>query len=199
MVFLQETHSTGDTENWWSRQWRNRDLVFFSHGEHNARGTLIAIRESISFEIEDKAIDKQCRYVILKCLIQDSPFLLVSLCNSNNEAEQLKTMEKVRHIIENLDPIFNYNLVLGGDMNFIQDTLYDSDGGTPTLKHSSIAELRYLQSWRDLVDIWCIRNPSVKRFTYRQHKPLIQEGLTTFSYQITYRTIPNRHHTSCSD
>ena len=83
-------------------------------------------------------------------------------------------MEKVRHIIENLDPTLNYNLVLGGDLNFIQDTLYDSDSGTPTLKHSSIAELRYLQSQRDLVDIWRIRNPSVKRFTYRQHKPLIQ-------------------------
>ena len=50
-------------------------------------------------------------------------------------------MEKVRHIIENLDPTLNYNLVLGGDLNFIQDTLYDSDGGTPTLRHSSIAEL----------------------------------------------------------
>ena len=83
-------------------------------------------------------------------------------------------MEKVRHIIENLDPTLNYNLVLGGDLNFIQDTLYDSDSGTPTLKHSSIAELCYLQSQRDLVDIWRIRNPSVKRFTYRQHKPLIQ-------------------------
>ena len=146
IVFLQETHSTGDIENWWSRQWQHRDLVFFSHGEHNARGTLIAFRENISFEIEDKAIDKQGRYVILKCLIQDSPFLLVNLYNSNNEAEQVKTMEKVRHIIENLDPTLNNNLVLGGDLNFIQDTLYDSDDGTPTLKHSSIAELHYLQS-----------------------------------------------------
>ena len=65
-------------------------------------------------------------------------------------------------------------------MNFIQDTVYDSDGGTPTLKHSSIAELHYFQSQRDLVDIWRIRNPSVKRFTYRQHKPLIQRRLDYF-------------------
>ena len=101
--------------NWWSRQWQHRDLVFFSHGEHNACGTLIAFRENISFEIEDKAIDKQGRYVILKRLKrQDSPFLLVNLYNSNNEAEQVKTMEKVRHIIQNLDPTLNYNLILGG-------------------------------------------------------------------------------------
>ena len=77
--FLQETHSAGDTENWWSRQWQHRDLVFFSHGEHNARGALIAFRKNISFEIEDKAIDKQGRYVILKCLIQRFPFLACQL------------------------------------------------------------------------------------------------------------------------
>ena len=105
----------------------------FSHGEHNARGTLIAFRENISFDIEDKAIDKQGKYVVLKCLIQDSPFLLVT-----------KTMEKVKHIIENLDPTLTFNLVLRGDLNFIQDTVYDSNGGTPTLKHSSIAKLCHL-------------------------------------------------------
>ena len=141
---MRETHSTGGIENWWSRQWQHRDLVFLSHGEHNAHGTLITFHEIISFEVEDKAIDKQGRYVILKCLIQDSPFLLVNLYNSNNEAEQVKTMEKVRHIIENLDQTLNYNLVQRGDLNFIQDTLYDSAGGMPTLNHSSITELQYV-------------------------------------------------------
>ena len=48
------------------------------------------------------------------------------------------------------------------------------------MKHSSIAELHYLQSERDLVDIWCIRNLSVERFTYQQHKPLIQRRLDYF-------------------
>ena len=46
---------------------------------------------------------------------KDSPFLLVNFYNPNNEVEQVKTMEKVRDIIENLDPTLNYNLVLGGD------------------------------------------------------------------------------------
>ena len=201
VVFLKETHSTSDTEHWWSRQWQHRDSVFLSHGEHNAHGTLIAFRENISIEIEDKAIGKQGRYVILKCLIQDSPFLLVNFYNPNNEVEQVKTMEKVRDIIENLDPTLNYNLVLGRDLNFIQDTVYDSDGGTPTLKHSSIAELRHLQSQRDLVDIWRIRNPSVKRFTYRQHKLLIKKKTWLLSHMALltglYQT--HRHHTSCSD
>ena len=69
---------------------------------------------------------------------------------------------------------------MGGDFNFIQDTVYDSDGGSPTLKISSITELSQLKNSRDLVDIWRIRNPFTERFTYRQHNPLIQRRLDYF-------------------
>ena len=55
---------------------------------------------------------------------------------------------------------------MGGDFNFIQDTVYDSDGRSPTLKMSSITELSQLKNSRDLVDILRIRNPFTKRFTY---------------------------------
>ena len=69
---------------------------------------------------------------------------------------------------------------MGGDLNIVQDTVYDSDGGSPTLKMSSITELSQLQNSGDLVDIWRIRNPFAKRFTYRQHNPLIQRRLDYF-------------------
>ena len=53
------------------------------------------------------------------------------------------------------------------DLNFIQDTVYDSDGGSPTLiKMSSITELSQLKNSRDLVNILHIRNPFTKRLTY---------------------------------
>ena len=69
---------------------------------------------------------------------------------------------------------------MGGDFNFIQDIVYDSDGGSSTLKMSSITELSQLQNSRNLVDIWPIGNPFTKRFTYQQHNPLIQRCLDYF-------------------
>ena len=175
VVFLQETHSTSDVENLWSNQWQFKEKIIFSHGEHNAQGTLIAFRENLVYKLEDKIIDDGGRYIILKCIIQDSPFLLVNLCNSNNENEQVQIIEKVTLAIENIDANHSYNVVMGGDFNFIQDTVYDSDGGSPTLKMSSITELSQLKNSRDLVYIWHIRNPFTKRFTYRQHNPLIRK------------------------
>ena len=79
-----------------------------------------------------------------------------------------------------LDPDHSYNVVLGGDFNFIQDTVLDSDGGKPSLKTSSIAASVQVQNARDLVDIWRSRNPHVKRFTFRQKTPFLQRRLDYF-------------------
>ena len=133
VVLLQETHSTSDVENLSSNQWQFKEKIIFSNGEHNARGTLIAFRENLVYKLEYKIIDDGGRYIILKCIIQDSPILLVNLYNSNNENEQVQIIEKVTLAIENIDPNHSYNVVMGGDFNFIQDTVYDSDGGSPTL------------------------------------------------------------------
>ena len=80
-VFLQETRSTPDVENLWSNQWQFKEKIISSHGEHYARGTLIAFRENLVFKLEDKIIDDRGRYIILKCIIEDSLFLLINLYN----------------------------------------------------------------------------------------------------------------------
>ena len=84
--------------------------IIFSH---NARGTLIAFQENLVYKLEDKIIDDGGRYIILKCIIKDSPFLLVNLCNSNNENEQVQIIEKVTLAIENIDPNHSYNSFRG--------------------------------------------------------------------------------------
>ena len=99
------------------------------------------------YKPEDEIIDEGGRYIILKCFIQDSPFLLINLYNSHNENEQVQIIEKVPLAIENIDPNHSYNVVIGEDFNFIQDTVHDSDGGSPSNpKMSSITEISQLQN-----------------------------------------------------
>ena len=180
VIFIQESHSTADIENLWSQQWHSREKLIFSHGDFNARGVLVAFRENLDYQIEDKVIDEAGRYIILKCRIQDSPFLLVNLYNPNIENERVKTMEKVKQEIDHLDPNHDYNTVIGGDFNFIQDSVYDADGGSPRLKLLSIAEATELQNSLDLVDIWRIRNLYTNRYTFRQPTPFLQRRLDYF-------------------
>ena len=88
VVFLQETHSDKSTEHIWRSQWRGD--IRFSHGTQLARGTLIGFREGLDYTVKREFKDNSGRYVILDCLIQDHPFLLINLYNANLEDEQVK-------------------------------------------------------------------------------------------------------------
>ena len=67
-------------------------------------------------------------------------------------------------------------MIIGGDFNVVKDPDLDGSGGVPKQKEST----KFLNSIclnYDLVDIWRIRNPGCKLFTWKQNKPLIQRRL----------------------
>ena len=61
------------------------------------------------------------------------------------------------------------NIVFGGDFNLIFDQKFDASGGNPILKKRSIAKLIEIKETLFLCNIWRIRNPNLRRFTFRQN------------------------------
>ena len=114
VYFLQETHSIKDDESLWMKELKC-DQIYFSHGENNARGTFIGLSMNLEYTVESEYSDDRGRFVVLKCIIQDSPFLLVSIYNVNNETELVSVIESIRSTIDTLDPRsadHSYNVVL---------------------------------------------------------------------------------------
>ena len=138
VIMLQETHSTKDLESSWSSQLQC-EKVYYSHGESNARGVLIAFQNDLDVTIKQKVCDENGRFIVLKCIIQDSSFLIINLYNSNNECEQVGILNRITDVIESIDPDHTGAIIMGGDYNFIQDINLDSDGGSPKPKYSSIS------------------------------------------------------------
>lgn len=58
-------------------------------------------------------------------------------------------------------------IVIGGDLNVTLDSDLDYSGGNP-LKKDSVKNIQDLCQDYDLVDMWKIRNPNIRRFTWRQ-------------------------------
>ena len=67
-------------------------------------------------------------------------------------------------------------MIIGGDFNVILNPEFDGLGGKPKLKES-VKIIDQIRSSFDLVDIWRIRNPDVKRFSWRQKNPVVQRRL----------------------
>ena len=72
---------------------------------------------------------------------------------------------------ENLDS--EENIVIGGDFNCPLNPTLDKKGGIMTPRKSVINFMNDVQSQLDLVDIWRVKNPQTKSFTWSERSPPI--------------------------
>ena len=54
--------------------------------------------------------------------------MLINLCNANLEDEQVKVLNDLNRLIDDIDDHHEYEIIFGGDFNFIWDAELDSDG-----------------------------------------------------------------------
>ena len=83
----------------------------------------------------------------------------------------MKSFKDISGHLNGLDITPGCNFICAGDWNLIFDTKMDSLGGKSRLKLKSIYQLKSLMSGYNLIDIWHIRNPSLRQFTWRRKNP----------------------------
>ena len=97
--------------------------------------------------------------------------LFLSISNSpNNTKDQCILFEEIQKQLDKLELEDNREVIIGGDFNVIFDAELDGTGGKRQVRESC-KKIEDLCSSYDLTDIWRIRNPDTKRFTWRQKKP----------------------------
>ena len=178
IFLLQETHSHIDVESKWRREWNGP--IFFSHGTKNAKGCCILARSSLEFGPCVVRADPNGRFIIVKCKIQDKDFVVGNIYGPNNEAEHVKFIESLRVTLTHLGITNNDDIIIGGDWNVIRNIDLDKSGGTGMVKQKTIDNMNSLMSQFNLNDIWRIKNPNSRRYSWRQNKPLVQCRLDFF-------------------
>ena len=155
IVFLQETHSVRKDENLWTNQFGcgDRSLIF-SHGKSDGRGVLIGFREATKYKIKARYMHKNGRYIVLDMLIDNNPVILVNYYAPNVESEQLKVLDELAHIFNQLQTSENTMFIWGGDFNLFFDVDLNAEGGSPKLKIKSLSKLLSMMSENDLCNIY---------------------------------------------
>ena len=174
IVFLQETYSTPDVEDTWRTQWQGK--FYFSHGSNHSRGVLILARSDLDLRVKSIKADDDGRFIIMEAEIQDSSFLLVNVYAPNKTPDQCNFYVKLNKYIEEYVANKELRLIVGGDFNVPLNPDFDCSGGNLSRK-DSVRNIQDLCLDFDLVDIWRVRNPQTKRFTWRQKSPFIQRRL----------------------
>ena len=67
IAFLQETHSSKETENRWKNEWGGK--IYFSHGTNHSRGNAILIDKKLNHDFLDEVKDASGRIQMIKLQI----------------------------------------------------------------------------------------------------------------------------------
>ena len=165
-MFFQETHSTINDEIRWKDDFKGE--VFYSHGKSNSCGVLICFIGPKKFFISNKLSNNDRRVLIFEVDIDDENLFLINLYNLNTEAEKLKTFSKLTEILTKLHLTPNNNIICAGEFNLLFKIKLESFGGNPVFKNHSVEKIFELKETYKLIDIWRIRNPKAKQYTFQQ-------------------------------
>ena len=93
----------------------------------------------------------------------------------NNIKCQLNFFSQLKNLLLKEECINSNEIIIGGDFNCVQDPTFDKNGGSDNRDKSRVINtINVLMNTFDLHDIWRIRNPDKKQFTWRQKTPRIQ-------------------------
>ena len=124
--------------------------------------------------------DKNGRLQILAGEHENEKLMFINIYNKNEPKTQIKHLELLQTKLELFEDILEYKIILGGDFNFVLDRDLDAEGGAKTMMPKSIAELIKIKSKFDLCDIFRVRFPKKRRFTWRKNNPITKRRLDFF-------------------
>ena len=171
IVFLQETHSKKEVETQWKNEWGGK--IFFSHGSSNSAGVAILIKNGVDCTVNSVISDPSGRYLILRTEIEDKSYVLVNIYAPNKDKDLTIFFRNTQKLIcdNNLD--CEENIIIGGDFNCPLNPLLDKNGGVITPRKAVVESISCMQSELDLIDVWRIKNPRTKSYTWSQKSPCI--------------------------
>jgi len=160
-----------DTEVQWRNEWGAN--IILSHGNSNSCGVAVLLKKGTDCTIHSRIIDPQGSYIILKADIADHKYTLINIYALNKDNDIANFLEKLRKTLleEHFDA--DEKVIVGGDFNCTMNPLLDKKGSSLAPRKIAIASIECFQEEFILVDIWRVKNPEIKSFTWCQSSPQI--------------------------
>ena len=147
--------------------------TFFSHGSPNSCGVAILIRNNCNCVIQKSIFDPQGRFIIWKAGIQDKVYIFVNIYAPNKDKVSGKFYKNLHRVLQTEVLDCEENIIIGGDFNCPLDPKLDKKGGVMIPWKMIIDNIECLQNELDLVDVWRIKNPQSRSYTWSQKSPPI--------------------------
>jgi len=147
--------------------WEN----FFFSWELKLRRRAILIRNGVDCSVLSSILDPLGRFIILKVEIDDKVYALVNIYAPNRDKDLTVSFKNVHKVIRDEDIDCEENIIIGGDFNCPLNREMEKKGGVMTPSKTVVESISCMQSELDLIDIWRIKNPDTRSYTWSQKSP----------------------------
>ena len=171
VIFLQETHSTKNCESQWKKEWGS--LISFSHGTSNVRGVAVLFKSKLDIVILQELFDSKGRLLVLNVKIKDKSYRLVNVYGPNKDAQAVRFYQTLSLNLRQMELDGDDNVIIGGDFNCPLDPTMDKKGGILIPRQHVINSIESIQSEFSLHDVWRVKNPNTRSFTWSKISPFI--------------------------
>ena len=166
IFFLQETHSTIESERDWTRSWGGR--VYFNHGSSNSTGVAILIKSGANhIKVEKHSNIVNGRASLLEIDIDGVLYCLTNIYAPNNDDVGFHESVFLEALGRNRDD----HLIMAGDWNAILSNTLDKTGGSST--HNSHRSQNFLNSMISdygLSDVFRVNSGDARLYTHFNKK-----------------------------
>ena len=129
----------------------------------------------------ESLLDPKGRYIIIKALIQGEPLTIINIYGPNTDQDKSTFFKQLQDVTSQYKITKNDHVIVCGDWNTILSGDLDKSGSTTIVGETVTLSMKSFLSDLGLVDIWRVKNPTTRRFTYRQRRPLIQSRLDFYT------------------
>ena len=169
IVFLQETHSTVNSEKQWKAEWGAP--LELAHGSSNSRGVAILFRKGFDCKIIKKIIDPTGRYISIQAQINDENYFLVNVYGPNNDNQAVQFYDHLIDLLRKEGLAYEDKIIIGGDFNCPINPLLDKQGGILVARKKLLIALKNYKQY--LIYMMFGVQKTLKRKALLGHKSLL--------------------------
>ena len=147
-------------------------VVFLAHA---SAGVCILFNNNFQFEIKKQFSDPDGRFLLVDLKLENKTITLGNIYAPNDDNPNF-----FKNFLSHFLSFECKDIILGGDFNLVLDVQNDKKGGRLTTHKNSLKEVQNIINSLDLIDIWRVSNPDIRRFTWRRSKPEIHRRLDFF-------------------
>lgn len=155
IISVQETHF--QTSNYPKCSNKNFPYIYLATSPTKKRGILVAIKNTVDWQVKDTVIDPEGRYVIITGTLNNMPITLASIYTPNTH--QLRFLKRTLKVISRI----KYgDLMICGDFNLTTNPELDTSS-PPTKRKVSLHGLFHKEN---LYDVWRCLHASERDYTF---------------------------------